>query len=305
MTTGTEIQHPMADAHQPGLRLCPSSADYSSVHNSSRSESNRALPGSKVLPRISVPLMKWFVWYSRRYIRKHFHSLRVSLAGMPPQSSGLPLVLYLNHASWWDPLVCLVVKDEFFANRNGFAPIDATMLERYKMFGKLGFFGVEQQTRRGAVQFLRTAEAVLQSPNRLLAITPQSRFADPRERPIRFERGLGHLAARLDRAMFVPVAAEYIFWEERLPEILVRFGEPVEIQSRKQDNLAAKDWTTLFEEKLTATQDALAIQAQSRNPDDFQTVLHGGAGQGGIYDLWRSFKARLRGEGFRKEHGTK
>ena len=295
----------MTAAHPPRLGLRPSTADHVLAPNSSKSERQRGMPRSTVLPRISAPLMKWFVWYSRRYIRKHFHSLRVSLAGMPPQTSGLPLVLYSNHASWWDALVCLVVKDEFFADRNGFAPIDATMLGRYKMFGKFGFFGVEQNTRRGAVQFLRTAEAVLQSPARLLAITPQSRFADPRERPIRFERGLGHLAARLDRAMFVPVAAEYVFWEERLPEILVRFGEPVEIQSGKQDNLDAEDWTTSFEEKLTATQDALAIQAQGRNPDDFQTVLHGGAGQGGIYDLWRSVKARLRGERFTKEHGTK
>ena len=305
MTTATRIQSRTTVAGPPGLGLSQSSGALDSSTESSALGSGRGLPHSEKLPRISSPLLKWFTWYSRRYIRRHFHSLRVSLSGLPPETHGLPIVIYSNHASWWDALVCLVLKDEFFGDRTAFAPIDAAMLERYRMFGKLGFFGVQQHTRRGAIQFLRTAEAVLQSPQNLLAITPQSRFADARERPIRFEAGLGHLATRVRRALFVPFAAEYVFWEERLPEILVRFGEPVEIQGGRNAAFDAKYFTTLFEQKLTATQNALAADAQRRNPADFQMVLRGGAGQGGIYDLWRSFKAKLRGETFRKEHGDK
>jgi len=258
-----------------------------------------------MLPRISPLLLTWFTRYSRRYIRLHFHSLRVSRAGLPPKTSDLPLVIYSNHASWWDALVCLVVKAEFFCERIAYAPIDATMLVRYKFFRRLGFFGVEQRTRRGAVQFLRIAEAVLRSPQHLLAITPQSRFADVRERPIRFEAGLGHLATRVQRALFVPFAAEYAFWEERLPEVLVRFGEPVEVRPEHSAAFDPKYWTALFEQKLTETQDALALEVKRRATDDFQNVLRGGAGQGGVYDLWRSFEAKLRGEKFSKEHGTK
>jgi 1-acyl-sn-glycerol-3-phosphate acyltransferase len=257
------------------------------------------------LPRISKPLLKGFTWYSRRYIVRHFHSMRVSLAGLPPDTRDWPLVLYSNHASWWDPLVHLVMKDEFFRDRTGFAPIDAAMLERYPFFGKLGFFGVEQKSRRGAIRFLRTADAALQSPRNLLAITPQARFADARERPLRFESGLGHLAARVDRALFLPMAIEYVFWEERLPEIVVRFGEPIRVRRERPGAFDARYGSTLFEQKLTWTQDALATEAKRRHPGDFQMVLRGGAGQGGVYDWWRSCKAKLRGETFRKEHGEK
>lgn len=256
------------------------------------------------IPAISRPLLGWFTWYSRRYIRRHFHSLRISLAGLPPDARGLPLVLYSNHASWWDALVCLVLKQEFFPGRAAFAPIDAAMLKRYKMFGKLGFFGVEQGSGRGAIQFLRTAEAILQSPENLLAITPQGRFADVRERPVHFEAGLGHLAKRVERALFVPVALEYAFWDERLPEILVRFGEPVQVRRAHSNALNTKYWTCIFEQKLTETQDALAIETQRRDGKAFQTVLRGGAGQGGIYDVWQWLNAKLRGEQFRKEHGN-
>ncbi len=256
------------------------------------------------IPTVSRPLLHWFTWYSRRYIRRHFHSIRISRSGLPPASK-LPLVIYSNHASWWDPLVGLVLKSEFFVDRILFAPIDASMLERYKMFAKLGFFGVEQHSRRGAVQFLRAGEAVLKSPQHLLAVTPQSRFADARERPVRFEAGLGHLATRVERALFVPFVAEYVFWEERLPEILVRFGEPVEVRREPTSALTPDGWTQQFEQKLQAAQDALSIESQRRDPTAFQTLLSGGAGQGGIYDWWRALKAKVRGEAFNREHGRK
>ncbi len=267
--------------------------------------SGRGLPQSRTLPRISTPLLRWFTWYSRRYIRRHFHSLRISLAGLPPDTHGRPLVLYSNHGSWWDVLVCLVLKDEFFPDRNLFAPIDAAALENYKMFRRLGFFGVERGSRRGAVQFLRTAEAILKSPRPLLFITPQSRFADVRTRPVHFEAGLGHLAARVEDAVFVPVVAEYAFWEERLPEILVRFGESVTVDQPLAAQFGSAAWTNLFERKLEAAQDALAAEVTLREPERFQTILSGAAGQGGVYDWWRTLTAKLRGETFRKEHGRK
>ena len=111
------------------------------------------------IPRISPLLLRWFTWYCRGYLRRHFHSLRISRAGLPPDTRGLPLVIYTNHPSWWDPLVGLIIKDAFFADRMLYAPIDADMLARYRMFAKLGFFGVEQRNRRGAVQFLQIGRA--------------------------------------------------------------------------------------------------------------------------------------------------
>ena len=263
------------------------------------------LPQSKTLPRISSLLLRWFTWYCRRYIRRHFHSLRVSLAGLPPDTRGLPLVIYANHASWWDPLVGLVLKDAFFADRTLYTPIDEAMLVRYRIFAKLGFFGVEQNNRKGAVQFLRTSEVILQYPTHVLAVTPQGRFADARERPVRFQPGLGHLASRTERAIFLPMVTEFVFWEERLPEILVRFGEPVEVRREHASAFTADYWTGLFEQKLEAAQEALSGEAQRRDPAAFDHLLRGGAGQGGIYDLWRGLKSKLRGEHFVKEHGRK
>ena len=304
MTRTIHIQSRTPVANAPGYGPGQSSGAREAPAASSTLAARSKLEHSQTLPRISSPLLRWFTWYSRRYVRRHFHSVRVSRSGLPP-ASRLPLVVYSNHASWWDALVCLVLKDEFFPERRAFAPIDAAMLERYKMFRRLGFFGVEQRTRRGAIQFLRTAQAVLQSPQHLLAVTPQGRFTDVRQRPVRFEAGLGHLAARVQHALFVPFVVEYVFWEERLPEILVRFGESVEVRREHAAAFEPAYWTKLFEDKLAAAQDALAAESQRRETGDFQRILHGGAGQGGIYDWWRGLRAKLRGKAFNREHGRK
>jgi len=253
------------------------------------------------LPVTSPMLQRWFSWYSQRYLQRHFHSLRVSRAGLPPRTSNAPLVIFSNHASWWDPLMWLALKAEFFSKHRSFSPIDAEALKRYKLLSRLGFFGVEQKSTRGAIQFLRTAERILQQPRQILALTPQGRFADVRERPVRFETGLGHLAARTDGALFVPMASEFVFWEERLPEILVHFGSPIATNEKRD----AESWTVLLEQKLEEAQEVLAVESKKRDPDDFQIILHGRAGQGGVYDWYRAAKAKLRGEVFAREHGDK
>jgi hypothetical protein len=108
--------------------------------------------------------------------------------------------------------------------------MDAAALERYAFFKRIGMFGVEQNSRRGAVQFLRIVRAILSDADHILWLTPQGRFADARERPVQFKPGIGHLGDAAERVCFLPLAVEYVFWEERLPEILVRFGPPFETQ---------------------------------------------------------------------------
>jgi len=136
----------------------------------------------------------------------------------------------------------------------------------------------------------------------MLWLTPQGRFTDVRERPVQFKAGIGHLCDAAEHVCFLPLAVEYVFWEERLPEILVCFGSPVE--SRPDDALDAADaCSALLASRLTETQDSLAAEAQQRDPNRFQTLLSGRSGVGGIYDWWRSAKARWRGESFQRKHG--
>ena len=256
------------------------------------------------VPKTSPWLVSWFGKYAHRYVRRHFHAVRVSQGGMPARDIRGPLVIFGNHSSWWDPLIAIILARRFFPGRELFAPIDAAALARYRFFERLGFYGVELESPRGGARFLRVSTAILRKPDAMLWLTPQGRFADPRERPVRFKPGIGHLAAHTAQAagaVFLPVAAEYVFWQERTPEALIRFGTPLSVDGEPDDPHA---WTHRLETALAATQDALARESKSRDPSAFETILSGRAGVGGVYDQWRKIRARLRGEVFEAKHGA-
>ena len=251
------------------------------------------MPATTPLPTISPTMLKWFTWYTRRYVAKNFHAVRIS--GDVPAPSERPMIIYLNHASWWDPMICLGIASHLFPNREHFAPIDAAMLQKYRFFAKLGFFGVEPGTARGGRQFLRTASAICNDPGTLLWITAEGRFNDIRTRPVSLRPGLAHLLRHGGKdAVVLPLAIEYAFWEERFPEVLCRFGSAT-------PNDASN---AILEDAMSRTQDALAVDVMSRDPSRFATILGGAVGVGGVYDVWRRLKARLTGKTFDAAHGT-
>jgi 1-acyl-sn-glycerol-3-phosphate acyltransferase len=244
-------------------------------------------------PGVSPALLGAFARYGERHLAQHFHAIRLSRAAPAPRPAlERPLVVYLNHPSWWDPLVGMALALRLYPRRRHYAPIEAAALARYRLFGRLGFFGVEPGTPRGARRFLAVAQQVLAGDGATLWITPGGRFADPRQRPPELASGLGHLARRLKTGLLVPLALEYPFWEERFPEALARFGEPVAIE---EVGLTAADWTVLLAERLAAAQDALAREALGRDPARFETILGGRAEMGGVRGLWRRLRASLRG----------
>jgi hypothetical protein len=101
--------------------------------------------------------------------------------------------------------------------------------------------------------------------------------------------------------VLLPLALEYPFWEERFPEALARFGE--EVASGDAD-LKATDWTPILEQSLEKALEDLAIESLARDASRFDLLVGGSAGVGGVYDVWRRFKSKIRGERFRPEHGS-
>lgn len=254
------------------------------------------------VPQISPWLWRLFGNYCQWYLRRAFHTIRRNCTQALNVPLENPLIIFLNHPSWWDPLLCLFLARSYFSERNHYAPMELLALNRYSFFTRLGFFGVEQGTRRGAVTFLRTSEAILCRPGSTLWVTPQGKFTDPRVRPVQLRPGLGALASRLPQAIFIPLALEYPFWEERFPEVVFRFGAPVHLEACSQRS--AREWTAYFARILENTQDSLAQESCRRHSGAFDTLLEGRVGVGGFYDLWRSMRARLQGEVFQRGHST-
>ena len=77
------------------------------------------------LPPSSQRLQRLFAFYVRGMMRRSFRAARIAYADRPQGLQGKPLIVYSNHPSWWDPLVCLVAATTFFQDRRHYAPIDA------------------------------------------------------------------------------------------------------------------------------------------------------------------------------------
>ena len=246
---------------------------------------------------------EWLLWlfrrYAYRYVRKHVHAVRLSKSGGAFPLTDSPLLVVLNHPSWWDPLLGLILGDQM-PGREQFAAIDAVAVRQYPFLQKLGLVGIDTKSLRGAAEFLRIGGAILSQPRRAFWVTPQGRFTDVRERPLALQSGVGHLAARLPNAVVLPVALEYTFWTERTPEALVRVGEP--LRTADHPGLRGKGWSALIEAALTRTLDALNAEAMRRDPSAFHTLLAGKSGVGGVYDQWRRLRSWLRGRKFDPSH---
>lgn len=270
------------------------------------------------LPPVDRRVLSVFQWYSRRYLRKHFHAMAIHQRPLNEAqwSTDDNFVVYANHASWWDPLVALVLAKHFFGDVQFFAPIDAKALEKYRIFGKLGFFPVEQESLGGAKNFLQTAASILSHPRTSVWITPEGRFADVRDHSAELMPGLAHLVSHMQRKQkqspgqqvmpktwLIPVAIEYTYWEERFPEILVWFGNPVLIQDCPL--VTKEQWSADLAERLRVTQQRLAVESIARNTAPFELLFTGSAGTSAIYDAWRWLMARLRGQRVELQHGEK
>ena len=234
-------------------------------------------------------LFRAFGWYLRWFFWRNFHAVRIAGDGPPPIPPDRPLIIYSNHPSWWDPALFMLLSTTLPYRRTGFGPMEADALQRYKLFRRLGVYGIDTASRHGAARFMLTSLRILATPNTALWITSEGQFTDTRQRPVRLRPGLAHLIRRAPHAVILPLAIEYTFWNERQPEVLLRFGRPIEAAQARTRAIAT--WNALLEQRLTETMDALADSAISRDPSRFQRVLSGRAGVGGIYDLGRRLAA--------------
>ncbi len=263
-------------------------------------EGRRARTQSVAPLRPSRTLLRFFDRYLYFFFRRHFHGLRLAGAEQWARAPR-PLVVCLNHPSWWDPLTSILLSRFIAKTADHYAPMDERAFARYGILRRLGLFPVEQGTPRGGAQFLRAASHILDDRNAVLWVTPQGGFTDVRTRPVEFRPGLDALLRRMPHVALLPLAIEYTFWDERLPEALAMFGEPLLLQ-RERNGRGERSPGDVAAEALAATQDALAGLARRRDPSLFTPVLAGSAGTSGVYGAWQRLRARLHGKTFEPEH---
>jgi 1-acyl-sn-glycerol-3-phosphate acyltransferase len=261
----------------------------------------RAVRAAERLDARSPLVFAFFARAFERTLRASFHAARMK-GPAPPELAERKLVIYANHPSWWDGIAYVVIANRLLPGRPVYAPIDAAMLERYSFMRRMGAYGVDQASARGAAEFLAVSRGAL-ARGAPLMIAAQGRFSDVRERPLRLRPGLAHLAEGEPDVCFLPLALDYAFWNEKRPEMLFSFGPP--LRGRELSALGPRECLAALEDRLTTTLDDLSAAAMSRDPGRFATLITGEGGVNPIYDAWRRLKAAAQGKAFSPEHGAR
>lgn len=256
----------------------------------------------------SQRLLGWFGMYGRRYIGRKFNAVRVlkdplkqANSAIPTLAADEPVVFYLNHPSWWDPMILVALATGHYADRYHFAPMDEVMLKQYAFFERLGFFGIKPDSAKGAATLLRAARAILSQNNTTLWITAQGQFVDVRQRPLELKPGLSHLAKQMTHGKIIPIAIEYTFWNQSTPEALLAIGQPIDVKHLHETH-DVHQWQNLLTSRLSELMDELAHAASQRDETLFELLNQGRRGVGGVYDVWRRLKAWTQGRPFDPSH---
>lgn len=219
-------------------------------------------------------LEKFFVPYTAWSLRRHFHAVHL-LGDAPLSDSGenLPLLVCLNHSSWWDVMLGLHTAYSLF-DWEAYSVMDERQLQRYRFFSKLGMIGADRTSLSGIKEFLRYAETLLQGKRRALWITAQGEFQSNSVRPMEFQPGIAHLADKLGDCLLTTVAFHYEFWNEPKPEAFVSLSPLTRLTKTPDFNRRA--FLASLEQRMEAQLDALLQAVQARDPAAFQTLLRSG-----------------------------
>jgi 1-acyl-sn-glycerol-3-phosphate acyltransferase len=253
-------------------------------------QSSPVVPGA-----YDARFVRFFAWYVRRMFAGKFHAFRIAtgtrqvLASLADHAG--PAIVVMNHSSWWDPLVALMLGHHLCPLRTGCAPMDSRELAKFGILKKLGIFGIDPDDARSLPAMSRYVLDRFSTDQRAtLWITPQGRFMDPRE-PVVLRPGAAAIAARASKVRVVSLSVEFAFWVDQKPEVFTRLAE---VPAPASPSTA--HWHSAMTEAMQTNADALAQLVRARDAAAFEHLLASDAPRDGsinpAMDLW----LRLRGK---------
>ena len=214
---------------------------------------------------------KLFSFYNSNLLNRRFFLLKVNgldiLRAKPPK---VPQIIFVNHSSWWDGIVCYRIST--LLKLNSFIMMEEKQLKKLLLFRKLGAFSVVRENPREALESVNYAARLLkQDSERTLWIYPQGQILPNHIRPVRFFHGLSKIIKKTDICRVVPMAIRYEFLGNYKPEIFVKVGEP-RLLSDVKPNLV-KNLTASFETSMSSLLDELNKNILTNNFNDFDQII--------------------------------
>lgn len=220
---------------------------------------------SEFIPAKESP---WFIFVFDLYMRSLFHrrfeNVWVDQDYQPGSDS--KTIYYLNHTSWWDGLIPLLLNRKLF-RQNARAMMEDKQMRKFGLFKRIGAFSVNLENPRSAVRSLRYAVESMKRPRSCLFIYPEGEIVPFSTGKPNFKKGLGWIVSQCPDVDVVPVGIYINTAKSDKPELFLKIGQAVEFNTSEKAELL----NTLFEFKLSELLKELEHNAH-QNIDPFQTL---------------------------------
>ena len=193
--------------------------------------------------------------YNRYLLRKSFSRVRVAGLDVVRTLQG-SVIFAPNHSCWWDGCVDLYLSRSVMRRRS-YLLMGDEQLRKYRIFSSLGVFCAGPRY---------IASELRQHAGSHFWIYPQGEML-PARVPLELKEGVV-MISELSGAPIVPVAQRFEFLRDDHPEIVVRFGLPIEGAARAEGTRRLR---TAMTELLAVVDDDIA----SSRLDGYEPVLAG------------------------------
>ena len=215
-------------------------------------------------------------------IKRRFFSLRVKNSeNFELRDKDVACIFYAQHSCWWDGVVGYYLCHYLFG-----VPLSMMIedLIKFPILSKVGAFSISKKTPRETLKTLKYCIDFLNNEKISLWLFPQGIIKPPNHRPLEFQKGLSFIAQKVKHVNLFPIAIQYVFLRQGLPEVLIDVGKPIVVNGEvDKDN-----FTEYLENNFTELLDNQLHNISEGNIQDYKIMFKKRAG------FWKSLERFLK-----------
>ena len=241
----------MKSVHKQGLNMY-----YNNMVN--LEELYSAVPPTKLRNRkekfLPAQTSPFWLWVADRYfygmLEKRFHGFYYKGAEKfyLQKAPETPVILFAPHYNWWDGIVGYNICNRIFKKE---IRLMIEELNRFPLIRRGGAFSVNKKSPQASMPSLKYAVEAIGDTNNILYIFPEGIIKPPMHRPFELQTGMTYIAEKAakkyGKVALIPVAVNYFFLRDNRPEVLVEFGDVIELNDDKPDR---KEFTQFLGKSL-------------------------------------------------------
>ena len=182
-----------------------------------------------------------------------------------------PTIIYAPHCNWWDGIVLYNIAHRICHKE---IRLMVEELNRFPLLRRGGAYSVCKKSPQSAMKALKYSVDLLSDLRNILFIFPQGIIRPPHYRPIEFQTGLAFIAEnavkKYGKVNLIPISIDYCFLRDNRPEVLVQFGNRLELTDSKIDR---KELTHILENAMTEVCDRQMEDISHGNIEDYEILF--------------------------------